>query len=539
MIKKYFFILCFIFLILFKIEAQNQTVGLFLNDERSFNGYTLFAPNYYTVTYLIDNWGRVVNTWESDYAPGHSVYLLEDGRILRSADDKRVQVIEWDGTVVWNYRFFSNNQYERHHDVEMLPNGNVLILAKELKTESEAIAAGRNPALLSDGELWPDFIVEVEPEGATGGNIVWQWHFWDHLIQDYDSSKNNYGVISEHPELLDINFTRNSTWDWLHSNAVNYNEELDQIIISTRFMNEIHVIDHSTTTEEATGHTGGNHNRGGDFLYRWGNPRVYDRGDSDDQKFFLQHDAQWIKPSLPGEGNILVFNNGNDRPGGNYSSIDEIVPPVDSTGSYYISSDSAYRPLEQTWIYTTENKTDFYSHAISGAQRLPNGNTLICSGMKGVFFEVTAKKEIVWKYINPVTKNGPLSQGDAVPSGGYSNQVFRCYRYAPDYPGLMDKDLTPGDPVELDPTNIINKTYSGKNISLQRFPSPSGLKIKVFFNNKDKHKRVTIFSINGKEIFKKSTKQNYITWNAANQPCGIYIVKVNGEVFSKYISLIR
>ena len=97
--------------------------------------------------------------------------------------------------------------------------------------------------------------------------------------------------------------------DWNHVNSVQYNAELDQIILSSHNQNEIWIIDHSTTVEEASGHTGGVYGKGGDFLYRWGNPSIYGRGTSNDTKLGGQHDAHWIANGLPGAGNILIFNN--------------------------------------------------------------------------------------------------------------------------------------------------------------------------------------------------------------------------------------
>ena len=167
---------------------------------------------------------------------------------------------------------YNSETYHQHHDIEPLPNGNILILGWELKTGEEAISKGRDPLLLEDGELWPEHIVEIEPDG-DGGNIVWEWHLWDHLIQDFDSSLVNYGVVSEHPELMNINYMgpgQNSSGgkaDWIHANSIDYNEELDQIIISSRALSEFWIIDHSTTKEEAASSSGGNAGMGGDILY--------------------------------------------------------------------------------------------------------------------------------------------------------------------------------------------------------------------------------------------------------------------------------
>ena len=186
-------------------------------------------------------------------------------------------------------------------------------------------------------------------------------------------------------------------------------------MLSVFEFSEIWVIDHGTKTEEAAGHEGGKYGKGGDLLYRWGNPRAYRAGTVKDQKLFGQHNAHWIAKGLPGEGHVLVFNNGMRRTGGAYSSVDEIVLPVDDKGRYEYAKGKAYGPDKPTWSYTAPKKIDFYAPFISGAERLPNGNTLICSGTNGTIFEVTPKDEIVWKYVNP-EKSGPGFGGP--PPGG-------------------------------------------------------------------------------------------------------------------------
>lgn len=388
------------------------------------DGYNLFTPLNDTNTYLTNKDGETVYTWTSSYRPGLSVYLLENGTLLRTGNTGPgsfntggaggvVQEIAPDNTVVWQFEY-ADSQVRLHHDIEPLPNGNVLMIAWELKTEAEAISAGRNPSLLSEGELWPDHIIEVNP---TSNAIVWEWHTWDHLIQDYDSTQANYGVVADHPELIDLNYAMNGRSDWNHINSIDYNAEYDQILLSVHNFSEIWIIDHSTTTAEAAGHSGGNSSKGGDLLYRWGNPQTYDAGSAADQQFFVQHDAEWIPTGYPGEGNILVFNNGTGRPGGNYSSVDEIVLPVDGLGNYTLSAGSAYGPTDPTWSYIAATPTDLYATNISGAQRLSNGNTLICDGPNGDFYEVTPQKEVVWSY-------------------DYSSSVFRVTRYAAGYPGL-------------------------------------------------------------------------------------------------------
>jgi hypothetical protein len=412
-----------------KLLAEETAVHLpiVLSNQTSTStgaGYNLFAPFGETATYLTDEEGNVVYTWSSAYDPGKAVYLLEDGNLLHTGDTGSanfnvggaggiVEEIAPDGAVNWSFEFDSA-EGRLHHDIEPLPNGNVLALAWELKTESEAIAAGRNPNLLNDAELWPDTVIEIDP---STNSVVWEWRVWDHLVQEYDANQANYGVVADHPERINLNYrgtgVRPGDADWNHINAIDYHAELDQILLSVRNFSEIWIIDHSTTTAEAASHTGGNSGMGGDLLYRWGNPQAYDAGNADDQQLFVQHDAQWIPKDYPGGGNILIFNNGNGRSDGDYSSIDEITPPVDATGNY-----SGYGPTAPDWTYIADSPTDFYAANISGVQRLANGNTLICDGPDGYFFEVTPDGELVWEY-------------------DYGNRaIFRVTRYESTYQGL-------------------------------------------------------------------------------------------------------
>ena len=449
-------------LILGNLYAVEQTIGVIQNTENSFEGYTLFCPSSSNTTYLIDNYGRVVHSWISDYGIDKSCYLLENGNLLRTYHhddiDFGIQKFTWDGTLIWEYTC-SGNDYKRHHDIEPLPNGNVLILVRENKTAAEAHQAGRDPSLLTTNVLFSEYIIEVSPTGLNTADIIWEWHAWDHLIQDFDPNVDNYGIVEEHAELVDINFTYNTVRDWIHGNAVDYNQEFDQILISSRNFSEIWILDHSTTTEEAMGHTEGTFGAGGDLLYRWGNPQSYRAGDETDQKYFVQHDGRWVENNLPGAGNILVFNNGEGRPDGDYSSADEIIPPVDTNGFYTQPAiGSAFLPVSQEWVYPENGSNPFYSQTISGAHRLLNGNTMICIGRLGHFIEVTSNDDIVWEYINPVTNAGVLYQGDPPPAN--TNSTFRCHKYSLDYGILPQQDLLPGNYVEINPVTFYRTTSS-------------------------------------------------------------------------------
>jgi len=294
------------------------------------------------------------------------------------------------------------------------------------------------------------------------GKIVWEWRVWDHLVQDFDRTKANYGAVAAHPELIDVHCNgRGAPAFWNHMNSIAYNAKLDQIALSVRGCNEIWFLDHSTTTKEAASHTGGKHGKGGDLIYRWGNPAAYKRGTTGDKQLVQQHDAQWIPDGSPGAGHITIFNNGYDR---GWSSVEEIVPPVDAGGRYILAPGKAYGPEKPLWHYEAKNRTDFFSSEISGAHRLPNGNTLICAGVTGHLFEITPAGETVWQYVNPMVRGGILAQGELPGKdmrGHLWNAVFKVHRYAPDYPGLVGRDLTPKGVIEL-PASQKGKTGMDK-----------------------------------------------------------------------------
>jgi hypothetical protein len=409
-----------------------QTIGLQQFATGNLEGHVLFAPSPSETTYLIDKCGHQVHTWPSAFKPGQAVYLLDDGSLMRTGNlpnstfngggrGGQVEHIAWDGTLLWSYQISDALQCA-HHDIHVMPNGHVLVIVWEKHSIAEATAAGRNPALIG-ASLWAEKIVELEPMGDHEANIVWEWHLWDHVVQNFDNTKPNYGVVADHPELLDLNFVKLPVnADWIHANAIDYNEELDQIVLSS-------------------------HGHGGDLLYRWGNPQVYDRGTPAEQVFYGQHNVQWIDAGLPRAGHLLVFNNGLGRPGGAYSSIDIIVPPVDSNGDYPINGTVPFGPTALEFTWTADVPTSFYALNISGAQALANGGFMACDGPAGTFIELDANGDEVWRYVSPVDINGPMTQG--APATG--NTVFRCTYIAPDHPGLVGHDLTPGAPIELQP----------------------------------------------------------------------------------------
>jgi hypothetical protein len=460
--------------------ASPRPRGLVRTSAAVSPGYVLFSPLLSNVTYLIDNRGRVVHTWHSITSPGGDQVLLDDGSLLRLGRDLDflhfrtggvggwIERIGWDGEELWAWRFASERAV-LHHDLEPLPNGNVLALAWEAKTPAEAAHAGRRAERIPAQGLWPDFVLEVKPEPPRGGRIVWEWHVWDHLVQNVDASADNHGDPAAFPGRLDINAgapqpsvtpaeleqlkalgyvpddaqAEDLAADFLHVNSVDYSAALDQILISVPELGEAWILDHGTTSAEARTERGGRRGRGGAILYRWGNPSSYGRGAPHDQVLGYPHDARWVPRGHPGAGRITIFNNSSGGRGAKFSSVDEIAPPLLASGRYALAAGAAYGPRAPAWRYLAKPRESFFAEFISGAQRTRAGNTLVCSGPQGRLFEVNAAGEIVWEYWNPYSGNARLSDGTQAQPGAEPWALFRAARIAPDHAALRGRKLAP------------------------------------------------------------------------------------------------
>ena len=258
----------------------------------------------------------------------------------------------------------------------MLPKGNVIILVWLKKTGGEAIQEG----FKFDYEIYPESGLELDPSRME---IVWEWHSWDHLIQEYDESKNNFGKVSENPGKININYNPNQSGDIMHANAISYDSKNDLIYLSINFFSEIWVIDHSTTTEEAKTGVGGKQNKGGDLVYRFGNPLAYNNTVAE-RLFYNQH-----HPNLEineDENTMLLFMNGNTL---GQSTVYEFSLP-----NQLLLEPNKNNEPEVIWEFT---HPDLYSQKVSGAEKLPNGNILITEGDYGAW-EVNRNGEIVWKF---------------------------------------------------------------------------------------------------------------------------------------------
>jgi hypothetical protein len=419
-------------------EDGQSRRGLVTTTPAASPGYTLFAPLELERTYLIDMDGHTAHTWKTDTRPGLSQYLLPNGHLLRAGnlelqnafkDGKgaggRVEELDWQGNLVWRFDYASS-AHMQHHDVEPMPNGDVLLIAWERKDGEQALAAGRSPKLLPDGELWPDSVVQYRP---STGEIVWEWHAWDHLVQDHDPTKANFGDVNLHPEKIDLNHVlegNKGEKDWNHLNGVDYDPERDEVILSSRSFSEFWIIDHATTTEAASGPAG-------DLLFRYGNPGTTKAKGK--RTLFVQHDVERIPDGLPGAGTILAFSNGlpETRP---YSSVEQITPRM-VDGEYVRNDDGTFAAAVER-VYPFASSERFFAAIISGAQRMPNGNTLMADGPHGRIVEVDEAGSVVWEYDNPHGKVGPNTPKQSGAGEPIEPEwLFRALRYPNDYPGLL------------------------------------------------------------------------------------------------------
>lgn len=306
--------------------------------------------------------------------------------------------------------------------------------------------------------------------------------------------------------------------------------------MSSRHLSEVYIIDHSTTTSEASGNTGGTYGRGGDFLYRWGNPQAYRQGNQNDRLLFGQHYPHWIPEGLPNAGQLIVFNNGFLRTP-SFSEVFILTPPTTAPGIYEYTPNTAYGPTSTDYTYTNpDDPTNFFSRILSGAQMLPNGNILICDGDSGYFFEIDSNENIVWEYINPSGVSGILSQGDD--PEGVPNTVFRATKYDVDNPVFAGIDLTPGDPIELNSENNVScdvlsiNEFSFQDLTI--YPNPATDIIKV--NSTQVINNIEVYNSLG-ALMTKAANTNEIS--VSNYASGIYFLRISSDTRSVTKKIIK
>lgn len=540
------------------VYSQN-TVGTLYNSVNAMDGYTFFSPFSGTKAYMIDNCGRLVNEWDRGTRPGLSAYFLENGHMLRTykippigpftsaSNGGGIEIVDWDNNLIWSYEINTTSTLS-HHDVVYMPNGNILVLVWDIISAEKLIALGRDPNEISNmGFAWSERIIELKPIGDREVELVWEWRIKDHYIQDFDDGQNNFGVVSDHPELFDINLPdinssdSHSYADYNHFNSIDYNATLDLILISVRNSDEVWVIDHSTTISEAAGHRGGSFNKGGDLLYRWGNPSSYKRGEPSDQMLFGQHGANWIIDPESGKQSILVFNNGNGRPGPDYSTVEIIILPLNGY-EFSIESDEAYSPNNANIIYGEVSSQRKQSPFLSNAQLLSNGHYLINYGSLGNLIEIVPWGPRVWEYEIPLAGDFPANQGQS-PS---NNASFRAYKYPMDYKGFENIDVVAGPTIEsgtdIETCEMItNIEEENESESATSYYDPNTQNLSITVDPVYGPYTISLFSMKGKMI-RTEMYHNSKVINLQSYPnglyCGIlYSTQINTSFTFKFIKI--
>lgn len=531
-----------------------RTVGLLSYEpSKAYEGYNLLYPHNQPNVYLLDNCGEVAHVWEDDasFRPGNTAYLLPDGRLVKTKRPAAVagnpiwtggggaivEIRDWDNELLWSFEL-NDSLYRLHHDIQPMPNGNILMIAWESHTIDQLLDAGMDTSTLFGSKLWSDMVIEVNP---ALDSIVWEWHAWDHLIQDFDSTKANYGDVAAHPGLIDLNYDADNTNpSWMHMNAIDYDEVNDLIMVSIPTFSEVWILDHSTSSAEAAGHTGGFGGRGGDLMYRWGNPATYRAGTAADQKLFFQHDVHWldefVDSSHPFYGKVAAFNN---RLGADYSGGIVFTPPFDMYSFTFPMNGNVWGPESENWsfIYPGDS-TKMYSTGLSSIQLLPNGNYLFCSGRQGYSFEVTPDNEIVWEYVTPLQGGNPVAQGTVLSAN--DNLTFRIKRYPSDYGAFDGKNLQSQGWIELNPdSNYCDSVLPADELfeeyGLKIFPNPANELLMVEWEA-GKFVEMEIFDLLGRkklQTMKLSGGRKYL--NTSDWLPGIYFVRINGKASAKFL----
>jgi hypothetical protein len=346
------------------------------DPDRVFYGCTLFSETFSEPKgkdepdrpiYLIDMEGQIVHEWHVQTTLQSYCRLLPNGNLIYPSHDRSdvasgkvgLWEIEPDSRVVWHYRCRTD------HDFQILENGHFLI-----NTINETMCPALGPELKRQ-----PYLVEV----TRDKELVWEWRGEEHLeeLERLLSPEGWQHVMDRAHNEFAFDWAHNNTLQIIPPNAA-YEREKEQggparfkpgnIIISYRSVDVIAVIDRQTS----------------EIVWAWG------PGELDGQH----------KPHMLENGRILIFDNGTLR---GYSRVIELDP---------LSG-------QIEWEYTAEPREAFLSKYISSAQRLPNGNTLICEGAESRLFEVTPGKEIVWQFVNPYRSEYAW------------NAIYRCLRYSP------------------------------------------------------------------------------------------------------------
>ncbi|MEQ8347626.1 MAG: aryl-sulfate sulfotransferase [Sneathiellaceae bacterium] len=372
---------------------------------RCWDGLTLFAPMYGRNVWLIDMAGRIQHRWPVENLPGNYGELLPNGRLLFAGRTMPPAIPEFagNGGQLVEYDWDGSILWE-YRDPYLSHCFTHLANGNVLVAKWRAApdAIGRRVRGGQPGtERDGKVYGEAVQEIDRDGQVVWEWLTFEHLDPEADT------IGPLHPRDR-----------WTNLNALHEMPD-GRLLMSFRCIDTIVIVDRAT----------------GNIDWRWGPGQIAG-----------QHNPTWLA-----NGNILVFDNGAHR---RYTTIDysrvvEVDPKTDQI----------------VWEYKENPVFDFSSFICSGAQRLPNGNTLICECTKGRLFEVTTEGDIVWEFVSPFYYEHPIF--------GTNNMVFRCSRYAADDPRLAGAPLDPDRHIDFNammPRRLLRNPNAGKALRTNYLP---------------------------------------------------------------------
>ena len=392
---------------------------------RAWNGYTVLSPLGTEAAIVIDMNGNIVKRWDGySNSAGGPARVLPDGGIIAAAGTRppyqeSLELVQRDfaGNVVW--RFDRNEQVQardgatiwslrQHHDWqrEDFPAGYYAPGVEPAAAGSKTLVlthTSRIEPAVADVMLEDDRIIEVTWEGE----VVWEWVASEHIDElGFDPAAR--AVIKAAPG---FNAGRGG-FDWLHLNSATYlgpNRWFDEgdarfapsnVIVSSRQASLLAII-----------------GRDGSIVWRLGPDFSQTEELRAIRQIIGQHQAHLIPKGLPGEGNLLVFDNGGAS---GYGFTNPIA--IDGSGAFVRPNSRVLEidPVTLVLVWSYSAPGQFFASNISGAQRLPNGNTLVTEGTSGRLFEVTTDGTIVWEYVSPLFARGAGPRP--------SNAVYRAYR---------------------------------------------------------------------------------------------------------------
>jgi len=586
----------FLFTVLFSF-------GLVTNVCAFSDGYILAAHHMGSATYLFDKNMEIVHKWTHDSLPnpqsGYACYLLPNGNLLRSSVTKdevaanaapkqgTISEIDANDNIVWTYTL-ADSINMLHHDFKVMPNGNILMVTFVHYEKEEAIEVGIDSSLFStsmyggfgktqfggmgSNTIELESIMELQPDRTGAGNhqIVWRWNIADHLIPAAQKL--------QHPEKFSGDLGPMFFGQFVHLNGLDYNPTKDLIVFTSRIFSEFFIIDHSTTTAEAAGSTGGTYGKGGDLLFRWGRPShycptqmevtqseqmVYNRDTREfdtvtvyDTTYFHENDVvyclhspTWIPEGYSGAGDVMFFHNNVDASMSQRGSsqVIEVKPETDANGAFIMTPGTPTNPLTPTWIY--EPSVTMFSQSMSTAIRMPSGNTIVHeaypggnnSGTNGTVREVDPSGAEVW---GPVEFELPESE---IPETDTSDQ------YGMGGMGMTNPNAFNPAKIMYYPGDYVGVSELKKNIGLSQKGSKAYFSPNTVVPAMRKHVHtlsfsnvsgavISLYTLQGRHIRTLQPRSNTAEMDFRALGTGSYIVKVHLDgraVLNEVVSLVR